>query len=379
MIRVLVVGDFMRGSGLTRYLVDTFSHLDPAKYQIDVLKYGGKTDMDAQLRALGWHIYAVTPITSNPLRYWLQWRRFLKQQGHVYQIIHFNYSAAWNYLPIKWASQLTKAKIVVHSHNSYFGNVSSKKAVMQVLLALHQHGKKVIARHADLMFATSTAAAKWLFPPELLKKGQVMVLRNGVDLENFAYAPAVREKLRQQEQLTEHLVVGFTGVLLDRKNPLFAVDVFQQIHQQRPDAVLVMAGAGGLKPELEKRVAAAGLTQSVRFLGVVSNMAEWYQAFDLFLFPSKAEGFGLVAVEAQAAGLPTFVSEAIPAEVVATPICHQLPLAAGAEKWAQQILTNLPEARQSEVATLTAKHFSISESAQTLDSYYNQLLGDQLG
>ena len=51
---------------------------------------------------------------------------------------------------------------------------------------------------------------------------------------------------------------------------------------------------------------------NVIFTGVCSDIAELMHTFDVFLLPSKTEGFGIVAIEAQACGIPSIVSTGVP-------------------------------------------------------------------
>ena len=63
-----------------------------------------------------------------------------------------------------------------------------------------------------------------------------------------------------------------------------------------------------------------------------------YQAMDVFVFPSLFEGLGIVAIEAQAAGVPIVCSEGLPPETDITPIYQKLLLSDGAKKWANVAL-----------------------------------------
>lgn len=63
-----------------------------------------------------------------------------------------------------------------------------------------------------------------------------------------------------------------------------------------------------------------------------------YQAMDVFVFPSLFEGLGIVAIEAQAAGVPIVCSEGLPPETDITPIYRKLLLSDGVEKWADAAL-----------------------------------------
>ena len=64
--------------------------------------------------------------------------------------------------------------------------------------------------------------------------------------------------------------------------------------------------------DIKKKVNDLELSDSVKFLGQKDNVNEYYNAMDLFLFPSLYEGLGMVAVEAQVNGLPCVVSDEVP-------------------------------------------------------------------
>ncbi|MDT3393595.1 MAG: glycosyltransferase [Bacillota bacterium] len=377
MKRILVVGDFIKGSGVTQFIVSTFINLDQTKYKIDVMAYDRDATVKAKIQSLGWQYHSVTPLHQNPVRFLLDWHSFLKRRAANYDIIHFNYSASWNYLPIVWAKKFTHAKIVVHSHNAYFGN-HSNKLVMSFLLRLHNHGRYVISKYSDFQFATSMDAAKWMFTADLVNAKRVKILRNGINLDRFNYQPAIRDKIRTQFNLQHNFLIGFAGVLLSRKNPQFALEVFYKVFQKRPEAKLIILGDGPLKQELMDRAKALGLTDVVIFKGIVDNIEEWYQAFDALIFPSKVEGFGLVALEAQATGLPILISENFPSIVSVTKLVHTNTLSAGAPSWAD-ILLNLPAYKRHDQSELLREaNFSVTVTADKLNAYYTDLMRNSL-
>lgn len=135
-----------------------------------------------------------------------------------------------------------------------------------------------------------------------LGKGNVKIVPNGVDVERFSSAvpatglPAGRKLL-------------FVGRLEERKGLRVAVDAFAQLADRYPDLQLLVVGDG---PE---RHAAELLPPAVRarvhMLGCVSDelLPTYHRASDIFLAPATgAESFGIVLVEAMAAGLPIVAS-----------------------------------------------------------------------
>jgi glycosyltransferase involved in cell wall biosynthesis len=100
----------------------------------------------------------------------------------------------------------------------------------------------------------------------------------------------------------------------NHKNSAFALEV---IHTSGdPDIRMVMAGTNEyIRDEFMGLVRRKGLEGRVRLLGVRNDMPDLMLASDVLLFPSRMEGLGMVAVEAQAAGLPVLASVAVPSEI----------------------------------------------------------------
>jgi glycosyltransferase involved in cell wall biosynthesis len=94
----------------------------------------------------------------------------------------------------------------------------------------------------------------------------------------------------------------------EQKNHEAVVTMFHRVIQQKSYARLVMVGDGHLRPIIERRVKELGLEDKARFLGYRDDVPAIMSVSDVFVFPSIYEGFGIVAIEAAAAGLPVVAS-----------------------------------------------------------------------
>ena len=101
-------------------------------------------------------------------------------------------------------------------------------------------------------------------------------------------------------------MIGWAGRLTAIKQPLDLVRAAAEVD----GSVLVLAGDGDLRRGLVALAAALGVAERVKLLGYVDDMGDWYAAFDAFLLTSLNEGTPVVAIEAQAAGVPVVATDA---------------------------------------------------------------------
>jgi glycosyltransferase involved in cell wall biosynthesis len=194
-------------------------------------------------------------------------------------------------------------------------------------------------------------------------------LNNAVNVEEFLFNKEMRQKIRRELNVHDELVIGHIGRFNKQKNHEFLIDIFKLVVEKRPDAVLVMAGEGNLKPQIEKKVADLGLSSNVRFLGVRSDIANLMQGLDLFLFPSLFEGLPVVLVEAQAAGLKCLISDSITKETNITERIEFASLGESPEEWANKILSSTYEHVDTS-KQLSEKGYDTKTMAKWLADYY---------
>jgi glycosyltransferase involved in cell wall biosynthesis len=178
--------------------------------------------------------------------------------------------------------------------------------------------EKRVLEASDRVITVSEFSKRQLVASLGIKGDQVEVVPNGVD-ERFC--PGAKDTaLRRRHSLGAGPVALFLGGLKPRKSLPFLLDLWREVASVRPDATLLIAGAGPLERTLRRKAAALGLGRRVVFAGRVAEAEKdaYYRLADLFLFPSSLEGFGLAAGEAMSCGLPVVTSDqgALPELVV---------------------------------------------------------------
>ena len=167
-----------------------------------------------------------------------------------------------------------------------------------------------VARRCDMIITGSRYSQRELMtsfgvPGELIK-----VVSYGVPA---SLRPQTRDELLAQRLgVRGKRAILYLGSLSVRKNLTTLLEAFAQVHARSPDTLLILAGQGPLKAFLQAKAADLGLAKAVIFPGSIpeAEKVTWYNLADLFVHPSRLEGFGLVAAEAMACGKAVVASRA---------------------------------------------------------------------
>jgi len=140
---------------------------------------------------------------------------------------------------------------------------------------------------------------------------KVDVIPNGIDPDDYRLKV---DPGRIKEKYGIHPlapVILFTGRLVYQKGPDLLVEAIPKVLANRWDARFIFAGEGDMKDHLEARARELGVAQSTTFLGYVPHWEylELLNSSDILCFPSRNEPFGLVLLEAWAAGKPVVASD----------------------------------------------------------------------
>lgn len=145
----------------------------------------------------------------------------------------------------------------------------------------------------------------WRMPAE-----KVSVLENSVDYARFADVSVSRADARRMLGLPpEAFVFGTVGRLAKTKGLTFLIDAFSAVKENLSSAELLLFGDGPCRDELEQRASKSPCCDSIRFLGHRDNIEKLYQAMDVFVLSSVAEGMPRAILEAMAAGVPCIATQ----------------------------------------------------------------------
>jgi D-inositol-3-phosphate glycosyltransferase len=213
---------------------------------------------------------------------------------------------------------------------------------------------------------------------------QISIVTPGVDHDHFV--PGARQSARIRLGWPEVPTILYVGRIQPMKGPDLAIEAFAEIAAQLADTRLVLVGApagddGAREMEhLQRIVKSLNLGHLVTFAEPVPHrqLADVYRAADLVLVPSRSESFGLVAAEAQAAGVPVIAASVGGLKTVVGPGSGGILI----EGWdprlwsetALQVLTDANLRRKLEEAgPRWAERFSWESAVAELESIYEAL------
>ena len=167
---------------------------------------------------------------------------------------------------------------------------------------------------ADLTLAVSNYTRDRLIHDVGIDANRVKILPNTFDAERFAIAPKPPQLLRRYSLQPDTPVI-LTVCRLAEKERYKGYDqiikAMPEIMRFVPNARYLLVGKGPDRPRIEKLIAEVGVQEAVILAGFVSNeeLAEHYNLCDIFAMPSRAEGFGIVYLEALACGRPVLAGD----------------------------------------------------------------------
>ena len=234
----------------------------------------------------------------------------------------------------------------IHCHNEFYSAFcikAAKKAGVPVRIchthiinskasrlqnSYNQICRRMINKYATHKIGCSEEACKALYGVG----AHSIVVNNPYDSNKFIFCAKSRSMFPVLMQI---------GAYSKNKNQLFSLDVVAKIKKKYPNVLFYMMGfgKGEYLTEINKKIESLALKNNVVFYPHDVDAASILKDVDYLLFPSKKEGFGIVAIEAQSVGVRVFASDMIPKTIDCGGVVF-LSLNKGAENWANTLIND---------------------------------------
>lgn len=310
---ILIANGTMNAGGTETLIMEMLRHQTGRVRYILMVHYQGEVQkgiFDDEIRSLGVEIIYIPSVGSLGISsYCKKFQEVIAPLGRI-DVIHSHLNA--NGGVICKAAKMAGIKCrICHCHadirfkGSRLSNLKEEVALQVLRIFVNLYGNH--------FWACSHEAWKRLFYPF---RKEVMI-PNMIDVQKYLSTPEQKQEAKAAIGMEGKLVVGSVGRVARIKNYELALEAIALLNKKGTEAHFVCYGRfdaakDAYCAELLALADRLDITDKVHFMGNTTQVAHDIKAFDVFLMPSTTEGFGMAAIEAQAAGIPTVLSAGVP-------------------------------------------------------------------
>ena len=354
-ILIVITTAFVPYGGLTTVMMNYYRAMDKTGLQIDFASTNVPPDILLdEIKTNGSQYFNLGSRKTQLMQYLKKLKAVLKY-GH-YDAIHVNGNSATMVFELMIAKKCGVSMRNAHGHNTRTSHKIINKLMKPIFTKLYTHAVSV-----------SELAGEWLYCGE-----DYIILNNAIDLQKYRFDSEKRAKMQQRLDIENKIVLGNVGKLNEQKNHTFLLKVLNCLIKIGNDVCLLLIGGGHLEAQLKEECKSLGIEDRVIFAGMVDNAADYFQAMDIFVFPSLWEGLPLSALEAQASGLPCIISSNVSKNVQCTNNVFFMDLSDGADVWAEKVIevSKAVNDRFKSYKKIKGSIYDIQEEAKKLRNIY---------
>lgn len=363
-IKILVIVNASFGfDGISNVATNYYLYQDKSRVEMDLLTINPiNAELASCIERDGNRNFVVSGRNRNPFQYLWKLKKIIAENH--YDIVHVHGNSATMSVELL-AARLAGCKIrIAHSHNTRCDHPKINRILKPLFSALYTD-----------CCACSKEAGEFLFGNRFC-----YVVNNGLYFPNYRFSLEHRDRIRAEYGLQDKYVIGHIGRFAYQKNQEYLVELLKQMKVVQPNAVLLLVGQGETEASVKELARSCGVEDSVVFYGTTNRVNEVVQAMDVFAFPSRFEGLGIVAIEAQASGLNCVAADPVPTTIQVQDKIAFLPLEGKDDLWVKSLLDLgvSPEDREASAAATQEKlqksGYDIVRNCKDILDYYESLV-----
>lgn len=375
-VKVLQVSSCGGGNfgGVQHFLYEYCSHINEKKVKFDYLYLNKRPGNAGSFNKLldNTNVYELDVLNIQNIikKFLLMYRktRIVIEKGD-YDVIHINVGQIHTAMFVAYVARAAHVPVrIVHAHAVH----ASEKKIAKIGTKLFRGiAQKSIWKNSTHQFTCSEKAGNSIFGNTKQLKNY-RIIKNAVKVEKFRYLPKTRSEVREAFGVGSDKIIITVGSLMGVKNHSFLIDIFNVISKKDEKVRLWIVGGGELKDVLQAKIDSLHLSGRATLLGARNDVDKLLQAADLYVCPSFSEGLSLAVVEAQTSGIKVLASDGISKEHRITDLIEFLPLDAGENKWASEIMRLLNEeyVREDKYQEIVDAGYEINAAAKWLEEFY---------
>lgn len=357
--RVLNIACGLSTEGIGTFLVNIYDNIDKENIEIDFALSTKYTQYyEDKIKKSGGKVYRTYEIGDGligVINHFVSLIKIIKKEG-PFDVVH-THMDFFNGINLLAAYIGRVPKRISHAHISSQNNSLSfaKKVyykLMKILINIFATEKIGCSNDANIYLNSEPGK----------------IIYNGINLDKFySNSDAVVHDINIDSDKINLITIGR---IENQKNPLFIVEIVNELSSIREDIHLYWIGTGSMEAEVKSLVKKYSIEKYISFLGRRSDISSILKNVDYMIFPSKYEGLGIVLIEAQVSNVPCFISDVIPNEADLG-LCTKLSLDEGAKNWAININNYINnQSYNYKLDNEKVKKFDINNVSRNMENIY---------
>lgn len=356
-MKILYINYVMNQGGIENFIMSASRELvknNDVSF-LTIINSDDKFYYEDEISKMGCKIYKLNKDNMGVFKFILELVEIFKK--NKFDIVHSNIYVASGY--IMFAAWLANVKVrITHSHSSYTPN-GFKQAID------YKIAKILIKLFSTKKIACSVKAGKALFG-----NSHYEIIENGISINKFKFDNKVRQVVREKNGIKfDEIVIGHIGRFVPVKNHKFLVDIFNECLKVNENMKLLLVGDGEEKEKISSYVKDLNIEKKVIFIGSVPDSSIYYNAMDVFVFPSLFEGLPYALVEAQVNGLNIITSDRVSKDAKLIDNVTFLSLNTPKKAWVNLINEKCKE-RNFDFSFFEKSYFNIDNMLKKLEEIY---------
>lgn len=360
-IKVLHVVSNLNRGGAETMIMNIYRNINHDLFQFDFLCTNNiDGDYESEIKEIGGNIYKI--YDKSLFKRTKKILSLLKREK--YDVIHSHGMFFSGYIQFLAFIAGIKKRIT-HSHSS---SESNKNTLIRKIY--HSFSKFLINLFTNIRISCGKDAGQYLYG----KNKSYILLKNGIDLEKY-YNVSSKEvnKLKKELKISnQDIIIGHVGSFQKLKNQIYFIDLAKELQNQNKKFKIVLVGVGECRNNVLETIKKEKLEDHFVLPGLRSDINIFMKMFDVFLMPSKYEGFPLTVVEALAGDNICFLSNNIPKETrLIDSRVYFFDLNEDKRMLVKKIFDKLENKKSEDIISiLTEKGFSSKRMAEIISDIY---------
>lgn len=363
-IKILVIVNAVFGyDGISSVATNYYRYQNKSEVKMDLLTINAiPLELKEQIERDGNVAYVLPFRNRNPFKYIIKLKGIVAENRYDIVCVHGNSATMAVELFAAWMGGCRVR--VAHSHNTQCDHQKLNRLLMPIFRRLYTN-----------CCACSVEAGHFLFGER-----DCYIVNNGIEVQKYFFDEEVRNSLRSKYSLSDKIVLGHIGRFTYQKNQEFLIMILDALVKEGHDVVLLLVGEGVDRTKIKDLACEKGVADRVIFYGTTNHINEVLQMMDCFVFPSRFEGLGIAAIEAQASGLACVASEQVPRKMKVDDRTVFLSLESDLKEWCAAILNRLssPKDRKERMDKihnhLKKAGYDIRENCADMLMYYHKIV-----